>query len=234
MNPLVPGWQFSYYACTIPWGLQLYCDSPYFLNHAPILTDFPVLALAGAFKLYFLMQLAFWIQMLAVTWTEPWEKDFPQMMVHHVLAIGMCAISYAIGHVRGGHIIFVILDPADALLPLAKMLRYSGLETLCDGAFALFAVVWIITRHGLYLHYLYFLYTQGLDIMSERAGPRSAEVVSWFLVVLGLLQCLLLFWLYHLLVAVKAAICGGSASEMEITTDVVDDRADRHARKKRE
>ena len=46
------------------------------------------------FKLFYLAQIAFWIQMVAVTVSAEKEKDFWQMIAHHFVAIGLTVTSY--------------------------------------------------------------------------------------------------------------------------------------------
>lgn len=60
----------------------------------------------------------------------------------------MLTCSYFMGYAKVGHLILVEQDFADIFLPLAKMLRYAKCTTLCDITFALFALAWIPTRHG--------------------------------------------------------------------------------------
>merc|ERR1712166_1569108 len=72
------GWQFSYYMLSWPWGFYLYFHSEYYLDNDPLFQDFPVLEMTGVFKLFYLVQIAFWIQMVAVTATAEAEKDFWQ------------------------------------------------------------------------------------------------------------------------------------------------------------
>lgn len=44
----------------------------------------------------------------------------------------------------------VAQDFADIFLPIALMLKYLELETLCECMFAVFAIAWIPTRHGVF------------------------------------------------------------------------------------
>jgi len=226
----IQGWQFTYYSCSWPWGFYLYWNSVYFMDHYATYEGYPHQEFAADFKLYYLTGTAFWLQMLAVTITEPWEKDFWQMMAHHVCSIGLTSVSWATGFVRLGHVVLLNMDTADILLPLAKMLRYAGRTILCDVAFGLFAVVWIVTRHGFYFTILSHqtwagpaqLEAAGIFVKYPNLKTPYYLMLSWMYI----LQGLLLFWLSHLLTAVHAAMFGKKgASDIDITTDVVDDRA---------
>eukprot|EP00656_Telonema_subtile_P053065 TRINITY_DN7563_c0_g1_i2.p1 TRINITY_DN7563_c0_g1~~TRINITY_DN7563_c0_g1_i2.p1 ORF type:complete len:295 (+),score=80.41 TRINITY_DN7563_c0_g1_i2:145-1029(+) len=77
-----------------------------------------------SFKLYYLMQVSFWVQMAFITLIEKWQKDFIQMMAHHFITIGLTSSSYFFGFTRAGHVVLVEQDFADIFLPLAKMFKY--------------------------------------------------------------------------------------------------------------
>jgi len=228
------GWQFSYYLCSWPWGFYLYYHSEYFLDNDPLFRGFPMLQMDPMFKLFYLTQTAFWIQMVAVTVSAEKEKDFWQMMAHHFVAIGLTVTSYYMGYAKVGHLILVNQDTADILLPFAKMLRYAKFTMfdieMCDVVFAAFAVVWIITRHGVYFWIISHIYWHAVPTLREEGtlgSPYGSEAaINIFLVALGILQGLLLFWLVHLLKAVYAAIFVGT-SNIEISTDNYDDRKER-------
>ena len=138
------------------------------------------------------------------------------------------------GYAKVGHLILVNQDTADILLPFAKMLRYAkitsfGIE-MCDVAFIAFTVVWIVTRHGVYFWIISHIYWHAVPTLREEGtlgSPYGSQAaINIFLVALGILQGLLLFWLMHLLKAVYAAIFVGT-SNIEISTDNYDDRKER-------
>jgi len=104
----------------------------------------------GPFKVYYLLQLCFWVHQLFVLCIEEWRTDMPMYLFHHLLTIFLIGSSYCINGTRIGTAILVEQDFADIFLPVALMLKYLELETLCECFFAIFAIAWIPTRHGIF------------------------------------------------------------------------------------
>lgn len=128
-------------------------------------------------------------------------------------------------YAKVGHVILVEQDFADILLPLAKMFRYAKWTQCCDATFAIFALAWIPTRHGVFFWIYFHIYNDAIATFKREGTyglhPYANEIaINSFLVVLGVFQCLLLFWLKALLGAVYEALVGGkSATEVDISTD---------------
>jgi hypothetical protein len=118
------GWQFSYYLTAWVWGFVEYYHSDYWLDMGKLFVGYPHLQLSPSFKLYYIFQISFWIQMVFVTLIEKWQKDFIPMMMHHFITIFLCASSYAFNFTWTGHVILVEQDLGDIFLPLAKMFKY--------------------------------------------------------------------------------------------------------------
>ncbi|KAK9471747.1 TLC domain-containing protein [Dipodascopsis tothii] len=144
-------WLLQYYAFTFPLGIYLMYNSPYWLNLAHLWTGWPHRELRGLFKLYYLVQLAFWIQQIYVLHVEKRRKDHNQMFTHHILTSLLLSASYNHYFTRIGHVTLCLMDVTDVIMPIAKMLKYLGYETLCNLAFGLFTVSWFIARHVLYV-----------------------------------------------------------------------------------
>jgi len=72
------------------------------------------------------------------------------MFTHHVFTCALLFTSYGFYETRVGNVILCLMDPADILLPLAKILNYLNLQTACDIAFGVFIVTWFLTRHVAY------------------------------------------------------------------------------------
>jgi acyl-CoA-dependent ceramide synthase len=105
-------------------------------------SGFPHLRLQAALKFYYLSQLAFWLQQVAVLHLESRRKDHFQMLLHHVITIMLLAGSYSYRQWRAGNAILVCMDLVDIILPLAKVLRYAKLQRSCDVAFGVFVAAW--------------------------------------------------------------------------------------------
>ncbi|QIW99903.1 hypothetical protein AMS68_005421 [Peltaster fructicola] len=118
---------------------------------------FPVLTLSASMKAYYLVQTAFWLQQIIVIHLEERRKDHWQMLAHHFITCGLLISSYSCRMTRVGNAILNLMDVVDLVFPLAKCLRYLGLQTACDIAFGVFVVTWCLARHVSYLTILYSL-----------------------------------------------------------------------------
>jgi len=101
--------------------------------------------------LYYLTQMAFWVQQIVVIHLEERRKDHYQMLTHHIITVGLMVGSYGYRQLRVGNAILVLMDIVDLIFPTAKILRYLGMQTACDCVFGLFVITWILARHVAYL-----------------------------------------------------------------------------------
>jgi acyl-CoA-dependent ceramide synthase len=153
-----------YYTVFWSWGLKIFIDNTPTETSGiqdlliSLWSAFPQLRLQVSLKLYYLSQLAFWLQQVAVLHLESRRKDHFQMLLHHVVTIMLLAGSYSYRQWRAGNAILVCMDLVDIILPLAKVLRYAKLQRSCDVAFGVFVATWILTRHVLFLAICWSIY----------------------------------------------------------------------------
>lgn len=141
-------WSVIYYTYTWCYGLYIHINLPTKLSDPTDLwLNYPHIPLAGPVKFYYLMQAAFYLHQVLILNAEARRKDHVQMMTHHVITITLIGQSYFANFTRVGCVILVLMDWCDIWLPLAKMLRYIDLSTLCDITFTWFLVSWLVTRH---------------------------------------------------------------------------------------
>ncbi|KAG0915018.1 hypothetical protein G6F33_003718 [Rhizopus arrhizus] len=144
------GWMFSYYIIFWLIGMWIMYNAPHWMNTAHYWIDYPHLMMSKQMKMYYLLQLAFWIQQMYTIHVEKRRKDYEAMVTHHFITITLLVSSYATNFTRIGNAVLCCMDLCDVFLSLAKILKYMGYTTLCDFVFALFAVSWPITRHVLF------------------------------------------------------------------------------------
>ncbi|KAK8106378.1 TLC domain-containing protein [Apiospora kogelbergensis] len=144
-------WMLVYYSAVWPSGVYLYYQSPYFLNLGGLWAGWPHKEIDGLMKVYITVQWAYWMQQLIVVNIEARRKDYFEMMFHHVVTITLIIASYAYHLTRVGHLILVLMDVVDLILPLAKCFKYLGCTTVCNALFGFFLCTWALTRHVLYL-----------------------------------------------------------------------------------
>ena len=241
------GWVWMYYTASWTWGFYELYQSEYFFDREALWMAYPQgQALPTSFKLYLTISLAFWFHMVFVTTVEPWQGDFAVHIVHHFCTILLMAGAYYLSLIRVAHAIIVCMDTADIFLPAAKVCNYVAAgeapkasrdrwQALADVLFAVFAVVWMPTRHGI-LPAIYLIILDGNRTWLIGFGPNEdrcncgapngacvlapdafcnvypgnfESIRRVFIVLLGLLQVCLLIWLKDISVAVYQVIAGG-------------------------
>lgn len=215
------GFQLIWY--TISWIASVYylytlTDKKFDLDlmwkgqNYPTESQNPHISSIFGFKLFYLFELAFWLHMILITMIEEKRKDFYVMMAHHFLTSGLIGVSYFQNFALAGCALLAEQDFADIFLPLAKLAKYSKLDGVADIVFAFFAVAWIPTRHGIFF-YLFYQYNRGKLFVTPQnpydptiGAYLSVSTINYFLIVLGLFQCLLCIWLKDIIIAVHKAL----------------------------
>ena len=76
---------------------------------------------------------------------------------------------------------------------LAKMLRYLSMSMLCDCAFVLFMISWLVSRHILFIWVIYSVYSESYKLTPFNWDPAreyyfTREVYMGFIAMLVALQ----------------------------------------------
>ena len=96
----------------------------------------------------------------------------------------------------------ILHDMADPLLELAKMFRYINYQRTCDSIFAIFSLVWVVTRCAIYPAHI--LYSTLYD------AAWYIEFFSAYYIFNGLLvtlQVLHVVWTYFLFKVISSSYC---------------------------
>ncbi|CAM1506311.1 Fc.00g059520.m01.CDS01 [Cosmosporella sp. VM-42] len=168
-------WMLVYYVFFWTLGMYIYCTSPYYLNLRELWTNWPNRELDGLMKGYVLIQWAFWLQQMIVINIEERRKDHWQMFTHHIVTTILISSCYSYHHTRVGNLILVIMDVVDLFLPLAKCLKYSGFNKVCDVMFGLFVVSWFVARHIFYIMVCWSVYAHTPDILTTGCFKGTNE-----------------------------------------------------------
>ncbi|SCU88621.1 LADA_0E11188g1_1 [Lachancea dasiensis] len=216
------GWSLVYYTFSWVYGFYLYYNSPYFLDCDHIYLEWPHDSLSGTFKLYYLLQMASWLQQILVLNVEERRKDHWQMFAHHIITCLLTLGSYYYYFNRIGHVILIMMDIVDVLLSSAKMLKYCGFTTACDYMFAVFLVFWVLLRHIAYNYIFYHAGTKAPRLMANGECVASAVqkrcwtpmIIDVFLWLLGGLQVITIIWMALILKVLIKIIKGGSAEDV--------------------
>lgn len=230
------------------------------MNFKEMWTEWPVLETSGLFKWYYLAQLAFWFQQIFVLHIEDRRKDHYQMFAHHIITSILIGGSYQYHMTRVGNTILCAMDIVDILLPVslllltqacnvdidkesqaAKILRYLGYQKLCDFAFGVFLVTWVVSRHIVYIAILKSVHYDAAALVpfscfsvetKEPLPPNdkwilsahslgsqpdrtcfSANLLRAFYWLLVLLQVITLVWLYMIGKVAYKVVTGTGAED---------------------
>lgn len=118
----------------------------WFWNRREIWIDYPAHLLTSEIYYYYVVSCAFYVSLLVTQFFDVKRKDFWQMFFHHLVTISLIIISYVTNFTRIGCLILLIHDSADYWLELAKLSFYAKKKILSHFAFAMFTLVWFLTR----------------------------------------------------------------------------------------
>ncbi|MCJ1384016.1 sphingosine N-acyltransferase lag1 [Xylographa soralifera] len=143
-------WLLFYYGLSFTLGMQILVFSTYWLDFRQLWSEWPSRQMDGQLKWYFLVQLAFYLQLLLAINLEERRKDYTQMFSHHVITCALMYVCYAYRYTKIGNVILCIMDVVDILLPLAKLIKYLRYDSACNVAFGIFLATWLVARHMIY------------------------------------------------------------------------------------
>jgi len=150
-------WYATVYSGSIFLACRVVYDSDWFFSTPHYWIGWPNLPLPPVLRWYYLLAVAYYIYSLFALYIEPHQKDFSQMLIHHIATVALILFSFYVGFFRVGIPVLLVHDVSDPLLQIGKLFFYSGKQTVADIIFALFAVVFILSRIVIYPYYL--LYT---------------------------------------------------------------------------
>ncbi|WFD34003.1 sphingosine N-acyltransferase [Malassezia cuniculi] len=196
------GWILLLYSTSFALVCDVIRRQPFWPNKSEYLwIDYPFTTMDAATKALYLWEASNYLHQLIVVSVEEKRSDFTQMMVHHIVTLTLIFGSYACCLHPVGIAVLFLLDPSDILLAAAKLIRYAGYRTLCDIAFGLFMISWIVMRHGIYsyVYYSCIVEVPKLIQFTDKADFASGHVMTdacyWiFIGLLGVLQFILLIW----------------------------------------
>lgn len=226
------GWSFTYYAISWSLGMCIMYNSPHWFNPAEYWIGYPHILISGWMKWYYLAQLGFWIQQYYVLHIEKRRKDHYAMLSHHVITFALLLSSYCVNFTRIGNAVLCCMDFADILLPLAKILNYLNLRTICDIAFGLFAVGWLVTRHILFTIVIWstaFDPQKYMDMLwePEKGKYFTPTTQKIYLGLFLLLDLIILFWFAMILRVIIKVLTGNAASDTRSDSEDSEDEDDK-------
>ena len=132
---------------------------------------------------FYILQMGYHANCLAIHFSEPRREDHHMMLVHHSSTVILIVISFMGNYIRGGMCVLLYHDTSDILGCLIKMTNYMGWKKTTLAIYPNFVIVWIMTR--LYYFPRFIMITWGSNL-SEHAD--TAQIVAyplmWTLVIL--------------------------------------------------
>ncbi|XP_060701994.1 ceramide synthase 4a isoform X1 [Hemiscyllium ocellatum] len=207
-------WRFAFYLLAFVAGLCVLLDKPWFWDQKECWKGYPQQVLLPSQYWYYMIELAFyWSLLFRVSWDVK-RKDFKEQIVHHIATIFLIGFSYCANYIRVGTLVMLVHDASDYIMECAKMLNYAGWRRSCDVLFAVFAVVFLITRLIIFPNVvIYTTFYHSMEIFQPFFG------YYFFNILLMVLQLLHIFWAYLILRMVAKFIFLGKIDKDERSDD---------------
>lgn len=193
-----------YYGISGPLGLVVmkYHSNLWLFSTENMYKSYPDIELGYYFKLFYLVQAAFWLQQacILVLQLEKPRKDYHELIFHHIVTLLLIWLSYVFHFQQMGLAIYITMDISDFFLSLSKVLNYLE-SILVTPFFLIFIVSWVYLRHYINLKILYSMIWEFedvgpyvLDFAQQQYKCWISKPIIFFLILC--LQCLNLFWLF--------------------------------------
>lgn len=240
-------WFFVYYLTVFSsgiiylWDKEWLWDPRKYWHVDPLqVPEFPV-----GLQVIYITQTAFYIGasivILFLSNARANHKDKLIMMGHHFVTITLLGISYGFGQHRIGSVVLILHDVSDIFLEGAKLFRYGGFEGVTNAGFGIFALVFFVSRLIVFplriLYAIIMYYPPGVVYTIAQCNLPIAKctepvfftisIPSFWLALLGTLQCLHIYWFYLIFRMVIKAIAERHV-EKDIRSDDEEDDVVEH------
>lgn len=191
-----------------PWGLAIMHHMPLWYFETRPMYETPHLSHELDFKLYYLLQAAFWGQQSVVLMLqlEKPRKDFKELVFHHIVTIALIFCSYRFHFTWIGLEIYITMDLSDLTLAISKTLNYLN-HWFTAPFFVIFTCSWIYLRHYLNLRILWSVATEFRTVGDFTLNWETEQYKCWIsqYITFGLLLALQLVNLYWLFLVLRIA-----------------------------
>lgn len=196
------GWTLVLYSASLVLILAVARRQPWWVwKPAHLWLNYPSTTTDALTKAVYLWEASNYIHQVFVVNLEERRSDYWQMFTHHCVTIVLIGGSYMCCFHYVGIVVILLMDPADICLSTAKLFKYMGFSKFCDVLFAIFMLVWIVTRHILYTFVWWTCFQDAPAFIPFVSTPNLAtghmlthSTYIFFLALLAALQILLLIW----------------------------------------
>jgi len=183
-------WRFLYYCYNLIVGIILLKDEEWIMFPEKYFENWPAVIFPSYLRMYYIMQFACYSYQSVLLFIDKKQKDFIQMLVHHITTLLLIFFSFEIGFYRIGCVILILMDIGDPLLELAKNVLYCGYTKAADFVFSVFTIMFFFSRNFLYPFYV--VHSGMYSAYATNGEPVPYRDV--FVAGLFVLQGLFLFW----------------------------------------
>jgi len=183
-------WRFLYYCFNLIVGIFLLKDEEWITYPEKYFENWPAVVFPSYLRMYYIMQFSCYSYQSVLLFVDKKQKDFVQMLVHHITTLLLIFFSFEIGFYRIGCVILILMDIGDPLLELAKNVLYCGYTRTADFVFSAFTIIFFFSRNFLYPFYV--VHSGMFSAYATNGEPVPYKDV--FVVGLFILQGLFLFW----------------------------------------
>ncbi|KAJ3496328.1 hypothetical protein NLG97_g2734 [Lecanicillium saksenae] len=195
-----------YFAVIGPLGIYIMRQTPvWYFNTRGMYEQFPHKTHHALFKFYYLFQGAYWAQQAIVMMLglEKPRKDFKELIAHHIITVGLIALSYRFHFTYIGIAVYVTHDISDFFFAVSKSLNYID-SPIVGPFFGMSLGIWTYLRHYQNLRILYSLLGEFRTVGPYELNWETQQYKCWIsnvitFALLAFLQGLNLFWLFCLL-----------------------------------
>ncbi|XP_033761472.1 ceramide synthase 2-like isoform X1 [Pecten maximus] len=139
-------WRFAFYFSVFIYGVVVLWDKPWFADSTNCWVGYPHHHIPPSIFWYYMIEIGFYSSLMFSQFIDVKRKDFWEMFTHHVATMLLLCFSWSGNFVRVGTLVLVIHDAVDFWMEAAKMAKYLKAQRLCDVLFAIFGIVWFVTR----------------------------------------------------------------------------------------
>ncbi|KAH8169713.1 TLC domain-containing protein [Sarocladium implicatum] len=195
-----------YFGVLGPAGLYVMSRTPvWYFNTAGMYEEYPHRSHEGVVKFYYLFQAAYWLQqaIVLVLGMEKPRKDFKELVSHHIVTLGLIALSYRFHFTYIGIAVYLTHDISDFFLAVSKTMNYVD-HWFTTPWYVIFMGAWIYLRHYINLRIIWSLFTEFRTVGPFELNWETQQYKCWIsqyitASLLSLLQALNLFWLFFIL-----------------------------------
>lgn len=212
-------WQLVYYSISFVFGFYVLSDKAWLYDIRYCWIGYPSYKLDNDVWCYYMISLGFYWGMTITHFLETRRKDFYQMFAHHMITIALLVFSFTCNFSRVGSLTVVVHDIADVPLQLSKLFIYLKWKRSCDTCFAIFAIVWIVTR----CIYFPFSIVASTALYAHTIVPMH-PVYYIFNMLLSSLAVLHYYWTYFILRIIVNTAIKGQIEDDRSSSDEPDDK----------